>query len=909
MVLWWCCFCFYHNFIALRFYFDKNNPDRDWHYGKETLELFLQRLIHKNNVIFTKLKRHLIFNYKIFIMKKLFTATTLVCLFLLLIILTLNNDNSSNSEKSIKKKPNDWFFRQRAFPQGQINYEAYKDAIDQANEFKERYKSGNKGVSWEFVGPLNTGGRISAVAMHPDNMDIFYVGAASGGVFKTEDGGASWEAIFDDQPSLSIGDVALAPSNPEIIYVGTGEANAGGGSLAYDGLGIFRSDDGGNSWIHLGLDESGSIGRLVVHPANPDICYVAAMGRLFSNNDQRGVFKTTNGGTTWENVLFLSDSTGAIDIVIHPEHPDTIYAAMWERVRRPSRRSYGGPTCGLYRTYDGGNNWTELTNGLPSPSPNVGRIGVSISQSDPEILYTIYADKIGYFDGVYKTTNNGDSWNRVNDGALSYIFASYGWWFGRIRVDPTDPDIVYGIGFDLYKSSNGGNSWSNISGWYVHVDQHGLNAHPLNNNFVVLGNDGGVYISQNGGSSFTHLENLPITQFYTSEVDNSYPSRFYGGTQDNGTIRTMTGSADDWTGIYGGDGFYVLVDPENNNYVYAEYQYGGLGRSTNGGSSFVSATSGISYSDRFNWMSPVVFNLQNPSTLYFGGNRLYKSTNRAVSWQAISPDLSNGAGSGNLVYGTITTISVSPVNTQIIYTGTDDGNVWVSQNDGGNWTKISDELPERWVTRVVADPYNENVAYVTFSGYRYDDYLPHIYRTEDLGENWSDISGDLPEAPINDIIIDPSVDSALYIATDVGVFVTWNLGQNWGLMGEGLPNLPMCDLTLHNETRMLAIGTYGRSMYKIDLDEFVGLEHKEEMISNLKIYPNPVKDILHFRIQNSEKALNYKISDLTGKTVASGIINPLQTDQQIDVSNLKHGQYILSVICSGQKHVRKFVKN
>ncbi|OYT13415.1 MAG: glycosyl hydrolase, partial [Bacteroidetes bacterium 4572_114] len=566
-----------------------------------------------------------------------------------------------------EKRPNDWFYLQRAYPYNEINYTAYRDALAQAAKMKEEYKLHDNRVSWEFAGPVNIGGRVTAVAMHPANMDMFYVGAASGGVFKTEDAGGSWTPVFDDQLSLSIGDIALAPSNPEIIYVGTGEANPGGGSLAYDGLGVFRSDDGGNTWENLGLEESGSIGRLAVHPQNPDICYVAAMGRMFSTNEQRGVFKTTDGGQSWENILYLTDSTGAIDIVIHPENPDILYACTWERTRRPDKRNYGGETCGIYRTNDGGENWEELSNGLPG-GPNVGRIGISISQSDPEILYAIYADKTGYFDGVFKTTNNGDTWTQTNDGALSNIYSSYGWWFGRIRVDPTDPDIVYGIGFDLYKTSNGGNSWSNI-GWSVHVDQHGLNAHPLNSNFLVLGNDGGVYTSQNGGSSWEHLNNLPITQFYTSEMDYQNPDRLYGGTQDNGTNRTMTGSWDDWSNIYGGDGFYVLVNPQNNQYVYAEYQYGGLGRSTNGGSSFSGGTNGIG-SDRFNWMSPLAFNPNNPSTLYFGGSKLYKSTNHAASWSAISPDLTNGPGQYNQTYGTITTIAVSPVNGQIIYAGT-----------------------------------------------------------------------------------------------------------------------------------------------------------------------------------------------------------------------------------------------
>jgi photosystem II stability/assembly factor-like uncharacterized protein len=490
---------------------------------------------------------------------------------------------------------------------------------------------------------------------------------------------------------------------------------------------------------------------------------------------------------------------------------------------------------------------------------------------------------------------------------MSNFYSSYGWWFGRLRVDPVNPDIVYAIGFDLFKTSNGGTSWSNI-GYAVHVDQHDIYAHPLNHNFVVLGNDGGVYTSQNGGSTWTFIQNLPITQFYTSEIDQQHPERLYGGTQDNGTNRTLTGNIDDWTSIYGGDGFVVKVNPENNQYIYAEYQYGGLGRSTNGGASFQGATNGINGSDRFNWMSPLTFNPANPQILYFGSNKLYKSTNHAANWTSISPDLTNGAGQYNQTYGTTTTISVSPINQDIIYVGTDDGNVWVTQSNGGFWTKISETLPERWVTRVAADPYNEATAYVTFSGYRYDEYLPHIFRTDDFGQTWTDISGDLPEAPINDIIVDPTIDSALYIATDVGVFVSWNLGQNWGLMGEGLPNVPALDLTFQPDLRMLVIATYGRSMYKIYLDDFVGLSEKTLAGRNFEIFPNPASEAIKIQLKSNRKFDKFSIVNTAGSTVLSGKTEFSDMSAQIDISTLKAGSYVLRLEGEKSKSTATFIK-
>lgn len=502
----------------------------------------------------------------------------------------LNSIPDGKEVKEAKKAPNEWFFQQRAYPFMEINYQARQSAWEEVRNF--RNDRVERGEGWNFRGPLNIGGRISAVAMHPADMQTIYAGAASGGIFKSVNGGGSWTAVFEDALSLSIGDIDIARSDPAIIYVGTGEANAGGGSMAYDGFGIYKSEDAGETWLHIGLENIGSVGRLAVHPVNPQVCFVAAMGRLFSNNPDRGIYRTTDGGDTWENVLFISDSTGAIDIVMHPYHPDTLYVAMWERVRRPDRRNYGGPSCGIYRSYDGGDTWTLLAGGLPSPSPAIGRIGLDISLSDPNVLYAIYADDIGYFAGVYRSDDGGNNWFRTNDGSLGNAYASYGWWFGRISIDPVNPGIAYVIGFDLYKTVNGGNSWSMISS-SVHVDQHDMVAHPMDHDFIVLGNDGGIYLSYNGGSTWTFLENLPITQFYTCEIDEQFPERLYGGTQDNGTNRTLTGNLSDWQMIYGGDGFYVLVDPLDNSYVYAEYQYGNLARSVNGGYSFTSAMNGI----------------------------------------------------------------------------------------------------------------------------------------------------------------------------------------------------------------------------------------------------------------------------------------------------------------------------
>ena len=796
-----------------------------------------------------------------------------------IMFLLVTENNTDKLDDKMGEVPNDWFFRQRAYPYETINHNAYLSAIKSA-EFIRMEAADREEVEWNFAGPTNIEGRITDIEFSPGSSQTIYVGAASGGVFKSTNQGADWIPVFDIASSLSIGDIAISPSNPDVVYVGTGEANAGGGSLAYDGTGIFKSNDAGLTWEYAGLENSGSIGRMVVDPGNSDIVYVAAMGRLFADGSQGGVYKTTDGGQNWEQKLFISDSTGAIDIVIDPVNPEIIYSAMWERVRRPGRRSYGGPTSGIFKSTDGGDNWTELTTGLPSNASDKGRIGIDICNSNPQVLYAVYADSVGYFQGIYRSFNGGTTWVQVGSGISSGVFQSYGWWFGRVKVDPVDPDIAYLIAYDLHKTSNGGSNWSSISSWQLHVDQHAVAIDPENNNNVCVGNDGGFYYSQNGGSSWSWSEKLPITQYYTCEVDEQYPERIYGGTQDNGTNRTMTGALNDWHSIYYGDGFRVLVDPIDNNYVYAEYQYGGLGRSTNGGISFTGATNGISSSDRRNWNCPVVFNPQNPETLYFGTNKLYKSPNRAVAWSVISEDLTNGDEGGNIAYNTLTTISVSPVNPQFIYTGSDDGNVWFTPDEGDTWNNISSGLPNRWVSSVVADPISENVVYVTFSGYRWDEYLAHVFRSDNNGQSWVDISSNLPEAPVNELVADSEKQGYLYLATDVGVFYSENIGDSWLTAGTGMPILVVNDLRLHNPTRKLVAATYGRGMYTLDLSILTELNNTIESSNSLACYPNPFTDCVTIEVHNAQEnsTVNIEVMNSSGQLIAvlhDGIFNDI----------------------------------
>jgi len=784
-------------------------------------------------------------------------------------------------EKKPTKRPGEWFLIQRAYPQFKINYEVLDQARLQAQEMRAKSLT-QMPVAWKAAGPTNVGGRIADLAVDPRSNDTIYVGAASGGIVKSTDGGITWEEIFDDQPSLAIGAVAVDPNNPRTIYVGTGEPNAGGGSVTYGGSGVFKSTDAGETWENIGLGESRYIGRIIVDPTDSNRVFVAANGGLFSKNPERGVYRSEDAGGSWNRVLYLNDSTGAVDIAINPINPETLYAAMWMRIRGPDYRTFGSDDCRLYRTTNGGDSWQELAGGLPTGA-NVGRIGVSVCASNPRTLYAIYADATGYFLGVYKSTDGGDSWARTNDTGFTSFYSSYGWWFGNVRVDPTNENKVFALGITMYRTLNGGANWSRVA-QSTHVDNHAIYIDPSDPNWIILGDDGGVFVSTNGGTIWSKSYHLPVTQFYTIHVDFSNPLRIYGGTQDNSTVRTLTGSVSDWDIILGGDGFYVNVDPTNSAIIYAEYQWGNLYKSTDTGNSWDDATNGISFSDRRNWSTPVIIDPSNHNTLYYGTYRLYRTRNGASSWSAISSDLTYGPGSGNITFGTITTIAVAPSDSNCIYVGTDDSNVWVTLNGGNNWNHISDLLPDRWVTRVAVDPYDALTAYVTFSGFKWDSPLPHVFRTTDAGVSWQDISSNLPEAPVNVIVVDSLHPNVLYLGTDVGTFYSTNIGSTWAPLGTDFPNSFVADMVLHNPTRTLVAGTYGRSAFKLDVTDIVGLESSKPLArpAMFELYqnrPNPFdsRTTISFSLTKPSSAVleiyntaGAKVRTLADRTFESG---------------------------------------
>ena len=819
-------------------------------------------------------------------------------------------EEPEQEEEKPGKLPSDNEYIKRTFPFYQADPNAHLEALGKAQTMRNDAMNDNSMPAWEFAGPNNIGGRISDIEYDPNNPNIVYAGAATGGVFKSTDSGITWLPVFDDQAVLPAGDIAVDPVNSNIVYVGTGEPN--GGHNNFSGGGVYKSTNAGSTWQRVGLENTVAVGRILVSPVNPLKVYVAAVGSYFGPNPERGVYKSDNGGATWSRVLHVSDSCGAIDIIMDPINPNNMMAAMWQRTRYPNGGQLYGRESGIHKTTDGGNTWTVLgaANGLPNPATtNVGRIGLSISNSNPNVAYALYTNGTTY-SGFFKTTNAGLNWTNANGGGLQSGFSTFSWYFGQVRVHPTNPEIVYVLDLEVMKTTNSGTSWSEISG-SVHVDHHALAFKPGDPNLLILGNDGGMYRSSNGGSSFTKVQSLPVTQFYEIGIDKTNPQRLYGGTQDNGTNRTTTGALGDWASIYGGDGFYVIVDYTNPNVIYAESQNGALGKSTNGGASFSGATSGINSSEKKNWSTPVIMDPNNNNILYYGTNKVYRTTNAASSWTAVSPDLTNG---NQARLGTVATIAVAKTNSNIIMAGTDDANVWITTNNGTNWSKVSTTLPYRWITRVAFDPTNDNIAYVTYNGLKWKDPQPHVFRTTNRGQTWQDISSNLPDAPINAFDIDPLRPNVLFVGSDVGAYVSFNSGGSWQFLGSGLPMVSVYDFKIHPTANYLVAGTHGRSMYKIDLAQVVGVSSNASEVPNgfelYQNYPNPFNPSTKIRYKLLANAggqganfISLKVHDITGRQVDE-LVNLRQIAGEYEVEffagNLSSGVYFYSLSVNGE---------
>ena len=745
-----------------------------------------------------------------------------------------NRDVSGRSETSPEKKkwgkiaelPNEWFYIQRAYPRKVIDAARRIEAADGYREIRAEARtrsatSPQAALNWQLAGPTNIPGRVTDIAVDPTDSSIIYVASAGAGVFKTTNLGQTWKPVFDEIGTYSMGAVTVDPNNPSVVYAGTGEIN--GRVQTYDGTGLYKSTDAGETWTFSGLPQSYGIGRILVDPNNSNIVYAAVMGRLWEPNPERGLYRSTDAGATWQLVLYLSEYTGCAEVIIHPS-TGTLFAAMWERswsTESPYTVSDAmvGPNSGMYRSTDG-INWAKVTDSDLPTGPSVGRIGLTLDPLSTRVYAFIWTYPANGTD-VYRSNDLGLTWSRAGSSVPNSAVTYRGYYFAMIKVAPGIPDRVYLGGVDLYRSINGGTGWGKIGNYtqgYIYADHHAMYIHPTSPNFILSGNDGGVYLSTNGGlnNNWQGLFNFPNTQFYSVAIDPHNPSRLYGGAQDRGTLRTANGSLSSWQHVLGGDGFQCLVDHTDSAIAYAEWQWGNINKSYDGGASFSSAANGLNREDFWNWNTPFVMDPNDHQVLYIGSHRLYRTDNAALSWSPISGDLTNGAEFPGA--NTITTIGLSAADSRVIYVGTGDAKVWVTTNTGAAWYNRSTGLPDRWVTRVTPDPGDPAIAYVTLSGYQNAEWTPHIFRTTNYGQNWISIAGNLPDAPINDIIIDPENSSRLYIATDFGVYYTDNLGGAWQPLGEGMPMQPILDLDFHQPTRQIVAATHGRSMYRLYLN-------------------------------------------------------------------------------------------
>ncbi len=776
-----------------------------------------------------------------------------------------------------------------------------------------------KSVPFKNIGPSVMSGRVVDVDVNPNNTTEFYVGYASGGLWYTANNGTTFEPVLDTAETINVGDIAVDWKNGT-IWVGTGENNSSRSS--YAGIGILKSTDKGKTWENVGLKDSHHIGRIVMNPNNPEEVVVGVTGHLYSPNQERGVYKTTDGGKTWNKTLFVNNQTGIIDLAVAPNNFNVMYAAAWDKDRKAWNFTGNGVGSGIYKSTDAGTTWNKVSlenSGFPT-GEGVGRIGLAVF--DENTLYAVHdnqsrrkksdlkkgqdkltkedfktmsaedflkidnkklnvflktngfqekyrADNIKqlvkggtvepidlakyledansmFFDTpvigaeVYRSDDGGKIWSKTHDDFLDDIFYSYGYYFAQIQVNPNQKDHIYISGVPILKSKDGGKTFTSISAENVHADHHALWINPKNPKHLINGNDGGVNITYDDGENWIKANQPNVGQFYAINVDTESPYNVYGGLQDNGVWVGAHTSKEDvswhqsghypWESIMGGDGMQVQIDNRDSNIVYTGFQFGNyfrLNRAENE-RTYIQPKHELGESPyRFNWQTPILLSPHNQDILYLGGNKLMRSMNQGDDWTPISEDLTAGGKKGNVAYGTLTTISESPSQFGLIYTGSDDGLVYVTKNAGGSWTKISDSFPkDLWVSRVVASTHKKERVYVALNGYRWDDFKPYVYASDNYGATWENIGQNLPTSPVNVIKEDPQNENVLYLGTDNGAYVSLDKGKTWNAFSKGLPNVAVHDIVIQEEENDLLLGTHGRSIYKTNVEAIQLLDDK-----------------------------------------------------------------------------------
>jgi photosystem II stability/assembly factor-like uncharacterized protein len=732
------------------------------------------------------------------------------------------------------------------------------------------------GLKFRNIGPALTSGRISDFAFNPKNFNEYYVAVSSGGVWKTVNGGTTYEPIFDGQGSFSTGCVTLDAKNTNVVWVGTGENN-NQRSVAY-GDGVYKSEDGGSTWRNMGLKTSEHIGKIIIDPSNSDIVYVAAIGPLWKEGGERGVYKTVDGGKSWTQILKIDEHTGANDLIMDPRNPETLYAAAFQRRRHDYGYVSGGPGSGIYKTVDGGKTWTKANSGLPSG--DLGRIGLTISPADPEFIYAIVdASKD---EGVYRTTNRAASWQKMsshNNG---------GNYYNEIIADPVNPHRIYTMGYAISMSDDGGKTIKPIDEKWKHVDNHALWINPTNTNHLISGCDGGIYETRDGAKTWEYKPNLPIIQFYKVEVDNTEPFYFiYGGTQDNfslgGPSRTRNQNGivnSDWFVTNGGDGFESAIDPFNTNIIYAQSQYGGLVRfdKATGESIGIQPKARKGENDyRWNWDAPLAASPHKKGRIHFAGNKVFRSDDYGNTWNVISEDVTRnldrnklpfmgrvwgidavGKNTGAALYGTVSALSESPKNENLIAIGTDDGLIQITIDGGKTWRKTEvfpGVPPMTYVYHLQFSQHDENILYATFNNHRRGDFKPYILKSADKGNSWTSVTSNLPERgstySIAEDFIDPNL---IFTGTEFGVHFTNDGGKSWKALKSGLPTIAIRDMAIQKRETDLVLASFGRGFYV--LDDYSLLRNLKQA-EGKEAYIFPVKDSWMY-IENSPLGIRGK---------------------------------------------------
>ncbi|RTY76515.1 WD40/YVTN/BNR-like repeat-containing protein [Flavobacterium sp. LS1R10] len=805
---------------------------------------------------------------------------------------------------------------------GQVSAEAIQQALEAKKTMEKQSLFQN--VAFENVGPTVMSGRVVDVDVNPENPTEFYVGYASGGLWYTNNNGMSFLPIMDAAPTQNVGDIAI-DWKQGTIWVGTGEVNSSRSS--YAGIGILKSEDKGKTWQNMGLHDSHHISRILINPSNPDEVVVGAVGHLYSKNEERGIYKTTNGGKTWSKTLYINDETGIIDVAVSPKNFKVQYAASWSKDRKSWDFIGSGATSGIYKSEDAGFTWKLFTNaesGFPV-GEGVGRIGLAVY--DDENVYAILDNQFkrplqskksnslpvafsmpgdeflklpnkslnsilknygltekyraenikhwvqnGYLQPneaakvvldainslaetevigaeVYKSSNGGKNWTKTHQDFIDDFFYSYGYYFSVISVDPNDVNKIYLSGVPIIKSNDGGKTFTSISEENVHSDHHVVWVNPNKSGHLINGNDGGLNISYDDGAHWVKSNSHSVSQFYSVNVDEQEPYNIYGGMQDNGV---WVGPSDykyssEWyqTGKYpyenlmGGDGMQTQIDKRNPNIVFTGFQFGNyyrIDRATNKREYISPKPKKDEKPFRFNWQTPILLSSHNQDILYMGSNFLHRSMNQGETWTAISPDLTQGAKEGNVAFGTIAVISESTLQFGLLYTGSDDGLIHVSKDGGATWNKISGNLPQnKWVSRVVASAHKKERVYATLNGYRNDDFTSYVYMSDDFGQTWKNIANNLPASPVNVIVEDNVNENVIYLGTDNGLYVSLNKGTSWDDFSNGIPNVAVHDLVIQKKAKDLVVGTHGRSVYKVNLDQVQQLNDKV-VAENLHVF-------------------------------------------------------------------------